>query len=87
MKTTNQEAEMTPKEKLTQRKRILNYVKTNGFIDRLTALVDCGIFELSARVGEIEKKEGVKFNKKRKKGKSRFGDSYTCVEYSLEETA
>lgn len=68
---------------MTQHQRILNYIKKNGFIDRITALLDCGIFELSARITELER-TGIKFNKKRKKGKSRFGDVFTCIEYSLE---
>ena len=72
---------------LTQHQRILNYVRENGFIDRIKAFFDCGILELSSRICEIERIENIKFKKEWKKGVSRFGDKFTYIEYSLEQPA
>jgi hypothetical protein len=65
-----------------QKERILKYIERHGKIDRLSAFRDCGIFELSARIVELEH-AGHVFRKKGKQGVSRFGHSFHYVEYSL----
>lgn len=69
-------------DRLTQQDRILVYLTKFGSIDRLRALRDCGIFELSARLCELEKR-GYRFKKAMKSGTSRFGYTFHYVEYSF----
>jgi hypothetical protein len=69
---------------MTQTERLKEALTSGHKITRLTALVDLGIFELSARIGELEK-QGHKFNKPRIKVTNRFGESVTVVEYSLKK--
>lgn len=65
-----------------QKERILKYIQRHGKIDRLSAFTDCGIFELSARIVELEH-AGYVFHKKGKQGVSRYGHTFHYVEYSL----
>lgn len=51
-------------------------------IDRLSALVDLGVFELSARIIDLQN-AGHSINKKRKQITNRFGEKASVVEYSL----
>ncbi len=69
---------------MTQTERLKEALTSGHKITRLSALVDLGIFELSARIGELEK-QGHKFNKPRIKVTNRFGESVTVVEYSLKK--
>jgi hypothetical protein len=68
---------------MNQTERLLTHLQTAP-VTRLSALIDLGIFELSARIGELEK-QGHKFNKPRIKVTNRFGESVTVVEYSLKK--
>ena len=71
--------------KISQATRIIQYIETFGSIDRLTALKELGIFELPARICEIEKKLGYVFNKKVKKAKNRYNDTFRFIEYSFKD--
>ena len=66
----------------TQANRILEHFKQGKSIDRLSALVDLGIFELSARIIDLTN-AGYEINKQRKSITNRFGEKASVVEYSL----
>jgi 23S rRNA-/tRNA-specific pseudouridylate synthase len=66
----------------TQASRILNHLQQGKTIDRLSALVDLGVFELSARIIDLQN-AGHSVNKKRKQIINRFGEKASVVEYSL----
>lgn len=70
--------------RVTQKDRVLQYIKENKSITRLKAANDIGCFELASRIGELEA-DGFKFVRTRRKGKNRFGDPVHWTEYSLEE--
>lgn len=70
----------------SQAGRLLEHLESGRSIDRLSALVDLGIFELSARLIELER-AGYIFNKIPKKVTNRFGDTTRVIEYSLIEKA
>ena len=66
----------------TQASRLLDHLKTGAAIHRLSALVDLGIFELSARIIDLQN-SGHSINKTRKQIINRFGEKASVVEYSL----
>lgn len=66
----------------TQAGRLLEHLLSGKSINRLSALLDLGIFELSARLIEIEN-HGFKINKERKQIINRFNEKTNVVEYSL----
>jgi hypothetical protein len=66
----------------SQANRLLNHLKTGAKIHRLTALVDLGIFELSARIIDITN-AGYLISKTRISITNRFGEKASVVEYSL----
>lgn len=66
----------------TQANRILEHLKQGKSIDRLSALVDLGIFELSARIIDL-KNAGYEINKEPKHIFNRFGEKARVIEYSL----
>ncbi|MFD1121855.1 helix-turn-helix domain-containing protein [Methylophilus flavus] len=68
----------------TQAGRLLAHLESGKSIDRLSALVDLGIFELASRIGEI-RDAGYLLNKVPKKISNRFGESCRVIEYSLIE--
>ena len=76
--------EITKKQKLTQRERILDYIEKYGYIDRKKSYEDLGIVELSARLKDLERL-GYSFDKIRKAGKSRLGYKFNFVEYRLKQ--
>lgn len=69
-----------------QANRILDHMKQGNTIDRLSALVDLGVFELSARIIDLQN-AGHSIHKTRKQITNRFGEKASVVEYSLEVSA
>ena len=69
---------------MTQKERILDYIKTNGSINRLKAFTDCAVFELSSNIIELEK-DGHEFIKENRRSKNRFGKTVHYVEYFLKD--
>ena len=67
---------------MTQRERLLNYIKENGSVDRLEAFNALGIFELSSNIVRLER-EGYEFIKVNKTGRNRFGEPFHYTVYSL----
>jgi hypothetical protein len=69
---------------MTQLKRLQTFLNTGQRIHRLTALQDLGIFELSARIGELTK-SGYPIDKRRIKVVNRFKEVTNVVEYWKKE--
>ena len=83
----NPRVEITVKEAedyMTQRERVLQYIRETGSITRMDAAVEIGCHELASRIGELEA-QGYKFTKKTEKGKNRYGDPTHWTRYSLKE--
>ena len=67
---------------MNQKDRIIQYLKEYKSIDRLKALTELGIFELSARICELKSK-GYKFNIIQNSKINRYGDIFYYKEYTL----
>lgn len=65
-----------------QANRILDHMKQGNTVDRLSALIYLGVFELSARIIDLQN-AGYSINKTRKNITNRFGEKSSVVEYSL----
>ena len=70
------------KQKPSQKQRIIDYIIQNGSINRLSAFTNLGVFELNARLKDLEK-DGYKFDKERKTSINRYGEKLNYVEYRL----
>jgi hypothetical protein len=68
----------------TQAGRLLIHLQSGRSINRLTALIELGIFELSARLIELQN-HGFKLNKERMSITNRYGEKTSVVEYTLEQ--
>ena len=66
----------------TQREQIVNYMRQNGSITRLDSSCKLFIFELSARIIELERK-GWLFNKTRESHKNSYGQTKHFTRYSI----
>jgi hypothetical protein len=66
----------------TQAGRLLEHLTSGKSINRLSALVELGIFELSARIIDLET-HGFKVNKERKTVTNRFNEKTSVTEYSM----
>ncbi len=74
-----------PEEKpMTQQERIYNYLQENKVITAREALIDLGIYRLSARISEMMQ-DGIVINKERITVKNRFKESCSVIQYSLGE--
>lgn len=69
---------------MTQRERIVRYLKDNGSITALEAVRELGVLQLSARLVELEN-EGYVFDKKREHSKNRYGERVDYIRYSIAE--
>jgi len=70
----------------TQANRLLGHLLTGATIHRLSAQVELGIFELSARIIDLTN-AGYLINKTRISITNRFGEKSSVVEYSLKAAA
>ncbi len=68
--------------KKSQSKRVLNYIKEYGKIDRLQAVYGLGVFELARCIRDLEK-AGYEFTKESKVVRNKFGDNVHCKDYIL----
>lgn len=69
---------------ITQRQRIIDYIKTFGSITTLDAFMDLGITRLSARIAEMER-DGILLSRTWESSKNRYGDMVRYVRYSFPE--
>jgi len=70
--------------RITQRDRVLQYIRTEGSITALEAVRELGVLQLSARLVELER-DGYLFIKTKEKSKNRFGEDVYYIRYSLME--
>lgn len=68
--------------KITQKDRILNYIREFGSISSWEAYSDLGITQLGARIDQL-KKEGYEFKTEWENKKNRYGEQTTYKRYSL----
>lgn len=68
--------------KITQKDRIINYIREFGSITSSDAYKDLGITQLGARVDGL-KKEGYSFKTEWESGKNRYGDKIDYKRYYL----
>lgn len=74
--------QVIPMSKVTQKDRVLQYIKENGSITRLGAAEFLGCFELSSRIGELEA-QGYKFNRETVRSVNRYGAKVRFTKYTL----
>lgn len=70
--------------KITQRERVVDYIRKTGSITAYEAIRDLGILQLSARLVELEK-AGYTFSKTPEKATNRFGEPVHYIRYGLVE--
>lgn len=71
---------------MTQRERIIRYIKDFGSISAIQAAVDLGITQLSARIVELERM-GYVFTKTPMTGTNRYGETTHWTRYSFDGVA
>lgn len=67
---------------MTQRERLLDYLKSHGRINPLEAWTNLGIYRLSACVFDL-RKDGHKIETTRKAVQNQFGEQCVVAEYVL----
>ena len=70
--------------KITQRERIIEYIREFGSISSWEAYSDLGITQLGARIDQL-KKEGYEFKTEWESKKNRYGESVTFKRYYLND--
>ena len=70
--------------RITQKDRIMNYIRQYGYITSRDAYNDLGITQLGARIDDLQK-EGYKFKKEWINGIDRYGQACDYKKYSLIE--
>lgn len=68
--------------KITQKERIINYIREFGSITDLEATRDLGILQFGTRLHEL-KKDGYKFKSKWETRKNRYGEEVSFKRYYL----
>ena len=67
---------------MTQKEVILLWFKENSTLNRAISAFELGIFELAARICELEQ-QGYRFERKSVKLRNRYNKPYSCTEYKL----
>ena len=70
--------------KMTQRERVLNYMRDFGDITPFQAFTDLGCTKLATRISELID-EGYQIKKDWVSSKNRYGEKVRFKKYSLEE--
>lgn len=70
--------------KVTQRDRVLQYIREHGFITSYEAFAKIGCTQVATRISEL-KDRGYKFRKERIKTKNMYGDNTHYDKYFLVE--
>lgn len=76
---------MEKAKKVTQRDRVLQYIREFGSITSWQAYAELGCTQLATRISEL-KQRGYEFEKTRVKSKNRYGDKTHYDEYRLVES-
>lgn len=66
-----------------QTERVLSYMRRNGSITTLDAMLDLGVLRLASRISEL-KKDGYTIKRDWVKVKNRFGEECSILRYSLD---
>ena len=74
---------MTTQPKKSQTERLLAWMQVGGYVTRLSAVTDFGIFELSTRIGEIEARGHI-VSRQKIKVPTRFGGVVPVMQYWIE---
>lgn len=69
---------------MTQKERIVRYLKETGSITALEAVKELGVLQLSARLCELED-DGYRFDRTAECTKNRYGERVWYKRYSLKE--
>lgn len=69
---------------MTQKERVLNYMKDFGDITPFQAFTDLGCTKLATRISELIQ-DGVKIKKEWVDSKNRYGEKVRFMKYSLED--
>ena len=70
--------------KISQKERIIKYIRDYGSISSWEAYSDLGITQLGARIDQL-KKEGYNFRTEWETEKNRYGEPVTFKRYYLED--
>lgn len=70
--------------KITQKERIVEYIKKFGSISSYEAYADLGITQLGARIDQL-KKDGYEFETEWESKKNRYGENTTYKRYKIAE--
>ena len=70
--------------KMTQKDRIINYIRQFGSITSWEAYQDLGVMQLGARIDQL-KKDGYKFRTEWEIGKNRFGEEVSFKRYYIDD--
>lgn len=68
--------------KITQRQKIINYIREHGSITSLDACRDLGIMQFATRIKEL-KDEGYKFRTEWESSKNRYNEPVSFKRYYL----
>ena len=71
---------------MTQRDRVMDYIKEFGSITSREAFVDLGVTQLAARICEL-KDQGFQFDKSYESSKNRYGENVSFVRYRIKEVS
>lgn len=72
--------------KITQKERIIEYIRKFGSITRYEAYMDLGVTQLGARIDQL-KKEGYELKTKWINKKNRFNEPVSFKRYYLDDGA
>lgn len=70
--------------RVTQKDRILQYIRQFGYITSWQAYQDLGIMQLGARIDQLQK-EGYEFETEWENKKNRFGEPVSFKRYYLKD--
>jgi len=68
---------------MTQCERVLEYMQRFGSITAAEAVMDLGVYRLSARIADL-RNEGYEIKSKMESGRNRFGEKTHYSRYTLE---
>ena len=72
------------KTKISQKERVLKYMKDFGSITQIDAIRYLGVMRLASRISDM-RAEGIGIIKETETGKNRYGEKTSYARYRLEE--
>ena len=71
--------------KMSQKDRVIKYIKDFGSITPAEAFTELGAYRLSAIIYDLKHKDGYSIKTETQKGKNRYGDTTHYAKYSFIE--